>query len=402
MPEAPLPRHDASQLPDLDSKLQMTHDERSRARIASTMLNHAMMNLRFQVWDAYKTSVEPEFVKQHGRPAKTGKEIARAIKNNPFYQTYSAFRYNVQEMGTQSAIDAVERAAPALNAAWKEAEQIDHGIGSLRLNPSVEIPNYMSSMDAHLSPGGYYTERVPGDITQAMLFQSRKALGPNVNPIRDFGGVGLSVGTWVKRRFPDLKPRRILDLATQEGKQIYAYHELFPDAELYGVDIAAPSLRYGHLQAARKGVAIHFSQQNAEKMDFPDGYFDLIVSSFFLHEISVPATRNVTAECYRLLAPGGVLAHMELPPSKMVEPLLDFTFNWDCRNNNEPHYAHYRAQDPTKLAVDAGFKREHTFELEVPQVSSFPKDKYEAFLHGEVKAPPHGRGGWFVWGARKV
>jgi ubiquinone/menaquinone biosynthesis C-methylase UbiE len=210
------------------------------------------------------------------------------------------------------------------------------------------------------------------------------------------------VATWLSRKFPDFKPRRMLDMATQEGKQLYAYGEIFPGVELFGADIAAPSLRYGHVQAAHKGVKIHFSQQNVEATDFPDGYFDLIVSSFFLHEISVPATKRVIAECFRLLAPGGIMAHMELPPHKMCSPLLNFTFDWDSRFNNEPHYAHYRSQDPAALCVGAGFSRASVFELEVPEAATFGAANYERFLKGEIPAPPHGRGGWFVFGARKA
>ena len=53
------------------------------------------------------------------------------------------------------------------------------------------------------------------------------------------------------------------------------------------------------------GAAIHFSQQNAEKTDFADGSFDLIVSHIFLHETSRTAVDNILAECRRLLKPGG-------------------------------------------------------------------------------------------------
>jgi ubiquinone/menaquinone biosynthesis C-methylase UbiE len=229
----------------------------------------------------------------------------------------------------------------------------------------------------------------------------RRLAGPIGHAARDFASVGASVATYLKRRYPDFKPRRILDMATQEGKQLYAYAEAFPEAELHGLDIAAPSLRYGHHQAARAGIPIHFSQQNAEQVDYPDGHFDLIVSSFFLHEISVPATRRVIAECYRLLAPGGIMAHMELPPAKALDPLQNFTFDWDSRFNNEPHYAHFRSQDYSALCVAAGFPREATFEITVPNIGSVTPADYEKFLRGEKPAPFHGRGGWFIFGGRK-
>jgi ubiquinone/menaquinone biosynthesis C-methylase UbiE len=402
MPEAPLTKAETAELPNLDAFYRPTHNEIARSRYVGALLNHAMMTLRYAVWDEYKANVEPVFRKKHGRPARTGKEIFHAVKGNTFFRTYSSIRYNAQEMGPHAAQPVVERVIPQLNAAAARVPDTDPSGGTLRLNPAIAYPRYLTGMDAHLTPGGYWSEHAgPGDVSQALMLQGRRLSGPAVNPKRDFGNVGLAVGTWLARRFPDFAPRRMLDLATQEGKQLYAYRDIFPGVALYGVDIAAPSLRYGHAMAAFKGVPIHFSQQNAEAMDFPDGHFDLIVSSFFLHEISVPATKRVLAECFRLLAPGGIVAHMELPPHKSCDPLVNFTFDWDSRYNNEPHYAHYRSQDPTALLVAAGFRRAACFELTVPDAASFDAADYERFLKGEIAAPPHGRGGWFVFGARK-
>ncbi|MDX2224986.1 MAG: class I SAM-dependent methyltransferase [Rhodospirillaceae bacterium] len=400
MPEAPFLPSDTSDLPDLDSFVVQTHNERARTRFATAILNHAMMNLRYQVWDAYAADGAPRYQQAHGRPPKTGKEVYQAIRDNLFFRTYSSIRYNAQEMGPLAAIDAVERAAPAVNAALAASATVPR-CGSLRLDPEIAYPNYLTAMDAHLSPGGYWSERAPGDASQALLFQVRRLAGPIGNAARDFASVGASVATYLKHRYPDFKPRRILDIATQEGKQLYAYAEAFPDAELHGLDIAAPSLRYGHNQAARAGVPIHFNQQNAERMDYPDGHFDLIVSSFFLHEISVPATRRVISECYRMLAPGGIMAHMELPPAKSCSALQNFTFDWDSRFNNEPHYAHFRSQDYAALCTEAGFAPAAVFETTVPNVGSFPAADYEKFLRGEKQAPFHGRGGWFIFGGRK-
>jgi len=402
MPEAPLTKAEAADTPNLDAFYRPTHDEYARTRFTVNILNHAMMNLRYAVWGEYKASVEPGFKKKHGRPAKTGKEIFHAIKSNTYFRTYSSFRYNAQEMGLQSVRPVVERVVPQLNAAAARVPDTDHVGGTLRLNPRIDLPNYLTAMDAHLTPGGYWSEHAgQGDVSQALMLQGRRIAGPAANAARDFTGVGAAVALWLSRKYPDFKPKRILDLATQEGKQLYAYRDAFPGVELHGLDIAAPSLKYGHVMAAYKGVPIHFSQQNAESIDYPDGHFDLIVSSFFLHEISVPATKRVIAQCHRLLAPGGIMAHMELPPTKSCEPLLDFSYNWDSRYNNEPHYAHYRAQDPTALSVAAGFKRERCFELEVPIAGKFSEHDYARFLKGEIKSPPHGRGGWFIFGGRK-
>ena len=54
-------------------------------------------------------------------------------------------------------------------------------------------------------------------------------------------------------------------------------------------------------------MPIHYSQQNAGHTKFADGSFDLIVSNLLLHEIPQKLTKQIIAECYRLLTPGGVI-----------------------------------------------------------------------------------------------
>jgi ubiquinone/menaquinone biosynthesis C-methylase UbiE len=256
----------------------------------------------------------------------------------------------------------------------------------------------------HLAPGCYHTEFTDDDVAQGVLLG--RGLSPTsgasrVTKTRNFAGIGESIGYWLKQRYPGFAPRRVLDMGTQSGANLTAYPKAFPGIEAHGIDVAAPGLRYGHAKAEYEDVAIHFSQQDAMATDFPDGHFDLIVSSFFLHEVPVTVTRKILAEGYRLLAPGGVLAFMELPPHKSCDPFMNFAYDWDQRYNNEPFYAAYRSQDPTELLTQAGFPADGTFEITIPDVTSFDLERYGDFMAGQAEAPPHGRGGWYIMGGRK-
>lgn len=391
-------------LPDIDSFLKPSHDEYSRQRAVAVLHSHALLNLRFDVSKTYERNVRPKFEAAHGRSPKDGQEIAKAIRDDHFFKFYSSIRYNAQEMGPLSRQAAVERALPKMIEVARQAARQNPAGGSLQLDPQLPIPRYVSQLDVHLAPGCYHSEFTEDDVAQGVLLgrglSSTSGKG-RINRTRNFAGVGESIAYWLTQTHPDFKPRRVLDMATQSGANLLAYPRVFPGSEAYGIDVAAPGLRYGHAKAEFEGVPVHFSQQNAERTRFDDGYFDLIVSSFFLHEVPLAAARRILAETYRLLAPGGVLAFMELPPHKSCDPFLNFTFDWDTRFNNEPFYQKYRSQDPTQMVVEAGYPREAAFEVTIPDVTSFDMDKYAGFLRSEVAAPPHGRGGWYIFGARK-
>jgi SAM-dependent methyltransferase len=404
MPQAALANDVTEALPDIDSFLKPSHDEYSRQRAVAVLHSHAVLKLRFDVSKTYERNVKPKFEAENGRPPKDGHEIFKAIQDDHFFKFYSAIRYNAQEMGPLTRQAAVERALPEMIEVGRQAARLNPAGGSLRLDPELEIPRYVTQLDVHLSPGCYHSEFTEDDVAQGVLLGRGLSSNSGKSRIvknRNFSGVGESIAYWLKQTYPDFKPRRVLDMATQAGANLLAYPKAFPGSEAYGIDVAAPGLRYGHAKAEYEGVPVHFSQQNAEKTDFEDGFFDLIVSSFFLHEVPVASAKRILAEAYRLLAPGGILAFMELPPHKSCDPFLNFTFDWDTRYNNEPFYATYRSQDPTELCVGAGFPRDTAFEITVPDVTSFDLDKYPAFMRGEVDAPPHGRGGWYIFGARK-
>ncbi|MCB2108193.1 MAG: class I SAM-dependent methyltransferase [Rhodobacteraceae bacterium] len=270
----------------------------------------------------------------------------------------------------------------------------------------MKVPRYVAEVDVHLIPGSFHTEFTADDVAQGAI----AAFGAGVFSgglvwRRDkkgrFGGVGESVAAYLSRKYPDFKPRRILDMATTSGKNLFPYKDVYPEAEAYGIDVGAPLLRFGHAQAEGYGIPVHFSQQNAESTDFADGSMDLIVSCFFFHEIPVKVTQAILKECHRLLAPGGFMVHMELPPQKDLNPYMNFFWDWDTINNNEPTYTAYRSQNPTALTLAAGFEKRNCFEMTIPNFATFGEERFNRFVKGELEAPAHGSGGWYVFGARK-
>ncbi|MCU0760876.1 MAG: class I SAM-dependent methyltransferase [Steroidobacteraceae bacterium] len=385
-------------LPNIEELVRPSHDERARQGFVSMLRKHAIIDLRRAMKEDYESRVEPALERRGQRPADW-RGIEAAMQSEPSYRFYSTLRYNAQEMCYLSVQPAVERALPGLVAVAREAAARNPAGGSLRVDPTLEVPRYVSALDVHLAPGWVHAEHTADDVAQAAVVAFGGKVFTGHHPFRKRAGVvAESIGAWVKERYPGFAPRRILDLGTTNGKNLLPYADAFPGAELHGIDVGAPVLRYAHALAEHEGVAAHFSQQNAERTDFPDGHFDLIVSSFFLHEIPVKATRNVLRECHRLLAPGGVMCHMELPDEGSVSAYENFFWNWDTHNNNEPYYTSFRAQKPAELCAEAGFEPDRCFAHLIPDFATTGPEKLRQFVRGEYAAPPHGSGGWFVFG----
>jgi ubiquinone/menaquinone biosynthesis C-methylase UbiE len=261
-------------------------------------------------------------------------------------------------------------------------------------------------------PGGYAGEIAPGDISTGAVYDRGVylyAMG-YMGPFND--DMGRSVANYIRRRMPEFKPRRILDMGCTVGHSTLPYKELFPDAEVWGIDVAAPQVRYAHARAAGLGREVNFAQMNAEKTRFEDGYFDLVVSHILLHETSGKAMPRIFKESHRLLRPGGYMIHADLPPFDKMDPFTQFILDNETWYNNEPFWGAMRELDQIQLAKDAGFPADEirfdtapmaVMEFAGQQQAGYSEQAASAVTDREFVAGEYAPGGgWEVLIARKA
>ncbi|MGE0485980.1 MAG: class I SAM-dependent methyltransferase [Gammaproteobacteria bacterium] len=370
-----------------------THDEFARQEFVRSYKQYLVTRVHGGNRARFDKALEPRFEREHGRAPRDRFEVRDVMTADPYYQMFSALLRTSQEMMWSSCQKPVARALPALNE--RVAATGASAGGTLRLDPELAIPRYHTAVDIHCQPGGYHSEFAPDDASAGMVYDravhiyAMGQMGPYNNDI------GASVAAWLRTQYPGFAPRRILDMGCAVGHSTIPYVETFPTAEVHAIDVAAPMLRYAHARAESLGAAVHFSQQNAEHTDFPDGHFDLVVSHILLHETSASAIRAIVAECHRLLAPGGMMAHAETPPYQGMDPFDAFMLDWDTRNNNEPFWAGSHEIDLGALSGQAGFDPAHNIATLIPSAFQAAEAKRSKVFQGG----DFGGGGlWFVYG----
>jgi SAM-dependent methyltransferase len=386
-----------------DSLTAPSLDERARQSFVSQLRKHIMVDMATTMRGVYANDVEPRFKKTKGRVPKDAVEVRRAMLPDPYFRAWSALRYTAQEMTWSSVRPQIERDLPKLIDAARASAVQPRQYGSLRLNPKLPIPADMQALDIHLMPGCFHSEFAPDDVAAGALYHHGTAVFAGGFRLRARGGgVAKSIAEYLRARDPGFKPARLLDMGCTVGGNLLPYLEVFPECEAYGIDVCAPLLRYAHARAESLETRVHYSQQNAEATDFPDNTFDIVCSSFFLHEHSVAVSRRIFRETLRILKPGGVMVHMELPPDSETPPYYSFYLNWDAYYNNEPHYAAFRALDLRREVVGSGFEARKFFALRIPNHGTVSEADFAAVARGEKDAPAHGNGAsWFIFGARK-
>jgi ubiquinone/menaquinone biosynthesis C-methylase UbiE len=374
---------------------QVRHDEAARFNFLAN-LNKAMAGFSAGNKLAYDNRVLPVFRAENGRDPKDRFEIRHAMNRDPWHRYWSALKRNSMEMRQQNGRSMVLRQLDELDA---RARQYNEGRETLILNPDVAVPRYQAAIDIHCMPGSYHGEERLGDVSAGANYDCGifATTGGGLGALSDGGGQALV--DWIKRERPGWTPKCILDLGCTIGHNIVPLALAFPDCEVIAIDTAAPSLRYGHARAQSLGAYnLKFVQMNAEALDFPDGHFDWVQTTMYLHELSGKALPKVIKEGVRVLGDGGLMLHLEQPQYSDEMPLYEqFIRDWDAFNNNEPFWSAMHALDLKSIMVDAGLPRENLFVTGVRAVVD-----EEIFPRQDSGVEDHGRAAvWNAYGAWK-
>lgn len=332
----------------------VTHDEFAEQLFVAQLKGYLTRRIEPALRELTKRTIEPDLEQLTSDEERRRKALEKLQELVP-YQTWLCLMRSSQEMIWRFVGQCVDRQLPELQ---EKARRIQNPKGSLRLNPDLEIPSYLRAGDTHMMPGSYFETSGPDDLRAGALFDRGAAIyhsgrtGPALNDAR-----GHVVVAHLYERFPHFRPQRILEMGCSVGNSLVAVAGYFPEAEVHGIDIGAGMLAYGHARAEYLGVALHLSQQNAESTDFPDDSFDLVYSSAVLHETSEEAVKRIFRECYRILRPGGVMVHLEVPYRYEHSDLwTQIRGEYEARYNNEPFWHGACTMDFVGLARSLGFR----------------------------------------------
>lgn len=271
-----------------------------------------------------------------GGAAREPLAIAGAVHALPAYGWFAWLERGSQKMLWHAVGDAVKNSGAAVAASAAS------GPASVKLDPDLKLPAWYTDWDIHVQPGGIWR-----DDSSALTYELGARLvmlGEN----DDYRFHHLLVETAVPQR----EYRRIVDLGCGFGKSTWPFKKTFPQADVIGIDFAAPCLRLAAQRANERGLAIGFRQANATATGLEPASVDLVASTMFVHEVPVDVLPQVFAECARVLAPGGVLRFLDF--QRTGDAFRDLAMMEHGARNNEPFMPPMLAADLVAMARRAG------------------------------------------------
>ena len=311
------------------------------------------------------------------------KQLRQKLDQDLDIQAAHQRRQTLQDQLWQITLDDTEADSAHLTQAFEQQQQ---GKGQLELNLDCVIPNHQTERDIHRMPGGYLSQAEPPYLTGALYDHGVFLYGQGwLGPLND-QLAQIIVQQVLQTHYPQLNPTKILDMGCSVGHSTLPYTDVFPDAQVWGIDVSPSLLQYAIARSRSLDKAVTFAQQNAEQTDFADNSFDLIVSHILFHEIPGSARKQIFVESYRLLKPAGVMVHLD---GKLFldsgNPLARYFRDTEVWANSEPFLGSSAFADFVPYGQAAGFAADHFHCRYLPENGDTSQARWIAFC-GEKPA----------------
>ena len=142
---------------------------------------------------------------------------------------------------------------------------------------------------------------------------------------------------------------KILEVACGTGQNLPLFA---PNSKIAAVDLSPKMLEIARENATKHGLNVNLFVMDVEKLEFPDGSFDTVVST--LSTCTFPNPIKALQEMKRVCRPGGLILLLEHGHSDLP---------WFAKFQDRHEYQHYLdhagcrwTQDPLDLAQSAGIK----------------------------------------------
>lgn len=273
-------------------------------------------------------------------------DVVSCINEIPYARLWQRIMRTHQEMFWRRTRRSFARHTDELLEDLEKSDQ--EGPGKLVFDPDFTPPDY-TRREIHLQPGGYTDDPIGGIVHHygTKVFYSGR---------NDQNELHEEIANSVVSP-EDGVVKRVIDVGCSLGQATMGLKKKFPDAEVWGLDVSLPMVRYAHQMANKQGLDVNYIQALAEETTFPDNHFDLALIYILFHEVPFAKTRLILKEVYRIMRPGGTVNILEFPnANKGLTPWARFVIDFDSRNNCEPYSPDLVYNDLHGVIRDTGFE----------------------------------------------
>lgn len=151
-------------------------------------------------------------------------------------------------------------------------------------------------------------------------------------------------------------PQDIVDIGCGVGMSTLTLQDIYPEANLTGIDLSPYFLTVAQYRAQNAAKEIDWLHSAGEATGLPDCCCDLVSACLVFHELPNSSAQAIIKEANRILRPGGYLAIMDMnPQSDTFQKMPPYILT--LLKSTEPYLDQYFALDIERTLAEAGFDR---------------------------------------------
>ncbi|MDJ0660989.1 MAG: class I SAM-dependent methyltransferase [Crocosphaera sp.] len=152
-----------------------------------------------------------------------------------------------------------------------------------------------------------------------------------------------------------LTPEKIVDIGCSVGMSTFPLQEMYPNANVTGVDLSAYHLAVAHYRSQQRNLPMNWVHAAGEATGLPSTSFDLVSTFLLYHELPKTAAIAIFQEARRLLKPGGYFTMMDMNPrAEAFQKMPPYVLT--LLKSTEPYLDQYFALDVEKTLTEVGFE----------------------------------------------
>jgi SAM-dependent methyltransferase len=244
-------------------------------------------------------------------------------------------------LAAQEAFEEIrDRMAPELDAQTE-------GPTRLEALAHFEPPSYFSKVWFHRTHGGWDAGDYNGAV-HARIIQARYL--SKCFPGNAYGDRRLTL-----LQAPERPYRRILEFGAASGQFTSVIADIFPEAEIWGVDPSHRMLQEAQRVGNAENRAWRLFVGVGEDTRFESNAFDMVTAFAVHHELPPRIIKAWFDEAYRLLEPGGAVVFADVPRYANLDKYASWAFDWVARYHGEPYWRASAMMDFGEAARASGF-----------------------------------------------